>query len=63
MGNRLGSFLGSVQVRTKHTEKTGVGMWEQSSIRKAVVTIGIGFFTQPEVWPIADVDVRPQKQG
>ena len=36
MGDLLGSFPESVQVRTKLAEKTRVGLWGQSVILKAV---------------------------
>jgi hypothetical protein len=36
MGDLLGSFPESVQVRTKHAEKARVGLWGQSVILKAV---------------------------
>jgi len=36
MGDLPGSFLVSVQVRTKHTEKTRVDLWGQSTILKAI---------------------------
>jgi len=36
MGDLLGSFSVSVHVRTKHAEKTRVGLWGQSAILKAV---------------------------
>nr|ABE88120.1 hypothetical protein MtrDRAFT_AC147431g7v2 [Medicago truncatula] len=36
MGDLLGSFPKSVRVRTKHTEKTCVGLWGQSAILKVV---------------------------
>lgn len=36
MVDLLGSFLESVRVRTKHTEKTHIGLWGQSTILKAV---------------------------
>jgi len=36
MGDLLGSFPVSVRVRTKHSEKTRVGLWGQSAILKAV---------------------------
>ena len=43
MGDLLGSFPESVQVRTKLAEKTRVGLWGQSVILKSVwgVTNGI----------------------
>ncbi|KEH44213.1 hypothetical protein MTR_1g110770 [Medicago truncatula] len=43
MGDLPGSFPVSVRVRTKHAEKTRVGLWGQSAILKAVwdVTNGI----------------------
>jgi len=43
MGDLLGSFSESVQVRTKHAKKTHVGFWGLSAILKAVcdVTSGI----------------------
>ena len=43
MGDLLGSFPESLQVRTKLAEKTRVGLWGQSVILKAVwgVTNGI----------------------
>ena len=43
MGDLLGSFPESLQVRTKLAEKTRVGLWSQSVILKAVwgVTNGI----------------------
>ncbi|MCI63562.1 transcriptional regulator ATRX, partial [Trifolium medium] len=43
MGDHLGSFPESVQVRTKLAEKTRVDLWGQSVILKAVwdVTNGI----------------------
>jgi len=37
MGDLLRSFLVSVPVRTKHAEKTRVGLWGQSTILKADV--------------------------
>jgi len=36
MGDLSGSFSVSVRVRTKHAEKTCVGLWGQSTILKAV---------------------------
>ena len=39
MGDLLESFLESVWVRIKHTEKSHVGLWEQSLILKAVEEI------------------------
>jgi len=36
MGDLPGRFLVSVRVRTKHTEKTRVGLWGQSAILKEV---------------------------
>jgi len=36
MGDLPGSFPVSVQVRTKHVEKTRVDLWGQSTILKAV---------------------------
>ena len=43
MGDLLGSFLESMQVRTTHAEKTRVGLWGQSTVLEAVwdVTNGI----------------------
>jgi len=43
MGDLPRSFPVSVRVRTKHAEKTRVGLWGQSTILKAVwdVTNGI----------------------
>ncbi|AES81372.2 hypothetical protein MTR_7g092030 [Medicago truncatula] len=43
MGDLPGSFPVSVRVRTKHAEKTRVGLWGQSTMLKAVwdVTNGI----------------------
>jgi hypothetical protein len=43
MGVLPGSFPVNVRVRTKHAEKTSVGLWGQSAILKAVweVTNGI----------------------
>jgi len=35
MGDLLGYFLVSIQVRTKHAEKTCVSLWGQSAILKA----------------------------
>jgi hypothetical protein len=39
MGDLPGSFPVSVRVRTKHAEKTCVGLWGQSTILKAVWVI------------------------
>ena len=36
MGDLLGSFPESVRVRTKHPEKSCVGLWGQSLILQAV---------------------------
>jgi len=36
MGDLPGSFPVSMRVRTKHAEKTRVGLWGQSTILKAV---------------------------
>jgi len=36
MGDLPGSFPVSVRVKTKHVEKTRVGLWGQSAILKAV---------------------------
>ena len=43
MGDLLGSFLESMQVRTTHAEKTRVGLWGQSTVLEVVwdVTNGI----------------------
>ncbi|PNX65694.1 transcriptional regulator ATRX, partial [Trifolium pratense] len=42
MGVLLGSFPESVRVRTKHVEKTRVGLWGQSVILKAVLDVTNG---------------------
>jgi hypothetical protein len=42
MGDILESFLESVRVRTKHAEKTRVGLWGQSTILKVVWNITSG---------------------
>ena len=63
MGEILESFPGNVRVRTKHVEKTRVGQWRQSSIRKVAVIIGIRALTQLEVWPTPDEGVGSLKKG
>jgi hypothetical protein len=51
MGELLGSFPKSLRVRTKHVEKTRVGLWGKSAMLKVVwdVTILMLFFFVPSV--------------
>src|SRR3954470_8803517 len=47
MGDLLGSFPESVRVRSKHGEKTRVGLWGQSIIPKAVWDVTNGIRARP----------------
>src|SRR3954470_24292130 len=47
MGDLLGSFLESMRVRSKHAEKTRVGLWGQSIILKAVWGVTNGIRARP----------------